>query len=581
MEDNDDRSLQIALFAFLLLVAVLVVATCIWKIVNLIALYHMESKIEEIEQSNTGSIENGGKVVISADEARQLRRLSILAGVGSKWAMASNMTTTASVQSSSSEEDENLDWRERHIRKKKKRELRKKGSKFRRKLASLISNNSSAASNHKQHCNNNSNDHKLAARRSTLSIEEAETQTSMEASLVIHAPLETKSSNKLFDSEEIPLSTFAASKANDEFEANLHYHHNQHHRPHHHHHQHQQTVFVDHHHHHIHTRQGNNQRLHFVPPHKLTSTSISPSSSSTPKQQQGNNRASTTTTATTTSTCAVHGCRSFYSGDKAVKTSPNDSSWSAQDEVDLDAVRNHRDEEDDEGESDEPPPPPPPWLPCSNPRHAHQHPTLVHPHVHRCHCGASFPNLPVSIVAEPTRAVHLASHREEKSRRSFLGGSQPNMSEENGFTLADFHRHSPTESSGDDTVETVIKGRRSNTASLERRSRLSYHGSSNKRRNSKSSSPAILRTSQEALNTHHQQQQQHHYRHHRPSSSCRHSWTEADPVPALIMRPPSGPPLLPPPPHPASIFKLRPSCSDDDETSTPLSSPNETQNTKI
>ncbi len=82
----EDLTFQILTFSFLVLLAVVVVLTCIWKIVNLIALYKMETTIEELGQLSEDAEEGTRReVIVSPKEARRLRRLSILAGVDPKW----------------------------------------------------------------------------------------------------------------------------------------------------------------------------------------------------------------------------------------------------------------------------------------------------------------------------------------------------------------------------------------------------------------------------------------------------------------------------------------------------------------
>ncbi len=78
--EGDSIALQVTLFAFLLLLAMLVILTCIWKIVKLIAAFKMESRIEELEQMTA----NEQEVVLSPREFRNLRRLSVLAGFSSR-----------------------------------------------------------------------------------------------------------------------------------------------------------------------------------------------------------------------------------------------------------------------------------------------------------------------------------------------------------------------------------------------------------------------------------------------------------------------------------------------------------------
>lgn len=65
--------------------ALLVILTCIWKLVKLVAMYKMESHIEDLEalsaarnNGSTNAINIGG--FMSPKDARNLRKLSILAG---------------------------------------------------------------------------------------------------------------------------------------------------------------------------------------------------------------------------------------------------------------------------------------------------------------------------------------------------------------------------------------------------------------------------------------------------------------------------------------------------------------------
>ncbi len=78
------RTLQVTLFVFLVLLAMLVVLTCIWKIVRLIARFQIETRIErwEAEAAEAEGNKDGNTVAkgLSAAEARSLRRLSVLAG---------------------------------------------------------------------------------------------------------------------------------------------------------------------------------------------------------------------------------------------------------------------------------------------------------------------------------------------------------------------------------------------------------------------------------------------------------------------------------------------------------------------
>ncbi len=57
--ESSSSSTDLLFFIFLVMLAVAVVFTCIWKIVNLIALYKMESRIEELERMAESNKEKG------------------------------------------------------------------------------------------------------------------------------------------------------------------------------------------------------------------------------------------------------------------------------------------------------------------------------------------------------------------------------------------------------------------------------------------------------------------------------------------------------------------------------------------
>ncbi len=65
-EAGGSIALQVTLFGFLLLLAMMVILTCIWKIVKLIAAFKMESRIEELEQMTA----NDQEVILSPREFR-------------------------------------------------------------------------------------------------------------------------------------------------------------------------------------------------------------------------------------------------------------------------------------------------------------------------------------------------------------------------------------------------------------------------------------------------------------------------------------------------------------------------------
>ena len=76
------------LFSCMVIGALLVILTCIWKLVKLLAMYKVESHIEDLEALSAAQNQNGSTAgqpldisgIISPKEARNLRKLSILAG---------------------------------------------------------------------------------------------------------------------------------------------------------------------------------------------------------------------------------------------------------------------------------------------------------------------------------------------------------------------------------------------------------------------------------------------------------------------------------------------------------------------
>ena len=87
----DKRIFMTLLFSFLVCISVIVLVTCIWKLIKIFAKVKVEQKIEDLEALNCkkpdGSTTDGTKVptknplfFMSPKEARNLRRLSILAG---------------------------------------------------------------------------------------------------------------------------------------------------------------------------------------------------------------------------------------------------------------------------------------------------------------------------------------------------------------------------------------------------------------------------------------------------------------------------------------------------------------------
>ena len=87
------------LFTCMVVGALLVILTCIWKLVKLVAMYKMESRIEDLEalsaaQNNGTSVPNIG-ALMSPKEARHLRKLSILAGFDKKWPRSERSSVSA------------------------------------------------------------------------------------------------------------------------------------------------------------------------------------------------------------------------------------------------------------------------------------------------------------------------------------------------------------------------------------------------------------------------------------------------------------------------------------------------------
>ena len=95
MAEESNRGIQIILFSCMMIGALLVILTCIWKLVKLVAMYKMESHIEDLEALSVAANQNGGGAaapaapadisgLMSPKEARNLRKLSILAGFEKK-----------------------------------------------------------------------------------------------------------------------------------------------------------------------------------------------------------------------------------------------------------------------------------------------------------------------------------------------------------------------------------------------------------------------------------------------------------------------------------------------------------------
>jgi hypothetical protein len=75
----DERTLQASVFVFLLLCSLFVLVTCVWKIVRLVALFKIESRLAELEQTAKGEPATALNA-IPQQEVRALQRLSLLAG---------------------------------------------------------------------------------------------------------------------------------------------------------------------------------------------------------------------------------------------------------------------------------------------------------------------------------------------------------------------------------------------------------------------------------------------------------------------------------------------------------------------
>ena len=86
MGEGGNRGVQILLFSCMIIGALLVILTCIWKLIKLVAMYKMECRIEDLERlsaaQNNGATMAPAEIsgMMSPKEARSLRKLSILAG---------------------------------------------------------------------------------------------------------------------------------------------------------------------------------------------------------------------------------------------------------------------------------------------------------------------------------------------------------------------------------------------------------------------------------------------------------------------------------------------------------------------
>ena len=90
MGEGGNRGVQILLFSCMIIGALLVILTCIWKLIKLVAMYKMECRIEDLERlsaaQNNGATMAPAEIsgMMSPKEARSLRKLSILAGFDRK-----------------------------------------------------------------------------------------------------------------------------------------------------------------------------------------------------------------------------------------------------------------------------------------------------------------------------------------------------------------------------------------------------------------------------------------------------------------------------------------------------------------
>ena len=89
--EEGNKGIQIMLFSCMVIGAFLVILTCIWKLVKIVAMYKMDAHIEDLEALSAAQQRNlGGPTVasgpvdisgfMSPKDARNLRKLSILAG---------------------------------------------------------------------------------------------------------------------------------------------------------------------------------------------------------------------------------------------------------------------------------------------------------------------------------------------------------------------------------------------------------------------------------------------------------------------------------------------------------------------
>ena len=109
----DKRIFMVMLFSFLVCISVIVLLTCIWKLIKLFAKVKVEKQIEDLEALS--SKDQAGKnpdepkscparnvyLYMSPKEARNLRRLSILAGFDRTWSLGSKSVSCSPFRSRS------------------------------------------------------------------------------------------------------------------------------------------------------------------------------------------------------------------------------------------------------------------------------------------------------------------------------------------------------------------------------------------------------------------------------------------------------------------------------------------------
>jgi len=109
---ESNRGIQIMLFSCMVIGALLVILTCIWKLVKLVARYKMESRIEDLEALSAAQNANGAagasgapvdiSSLMSPKGARHLRKLSILAGFEKKWSRSQRSSISGGANSNHS-----------------------------------------------------------------------------------------------------------------------------------------------------------------------------------------------------------------------------------------------------------------------------------------------------------------------------------------------------------------------------------------------------------------------------------------------------------------------------------------------